>query len=175
MRSRSILSTLAAISALVVAFVVALSTEVPTHAQKDGFDQSAAQHSGAGLSTGLISLVPGQSARIAVVNVGGKEFQGEFLFVPLTEQGKATVPIRCNAFAAPGDAASAMFSHTGGANRIDLYAQVHIEENANDLENLVPSLQIIDDQTGRTVQLLSGSDLVSFRPIFNPTLPPPEN
>lgn len=126
----------------------------------------------AALSSGLFSLLPGQSVRVAAVNVGGKAINGQFLFVPVSEQGKAAVPIRCNWNPAPGDAAFDKFTHPGGVNRILMYVQIRVFEQAKDLEKLAPSLEIYNEQTGETVDLLSGSDFVSLRPIYIPPFAP---
>lgn len=140
------------------------------HAQKGANFQPSAQSSGgAALGTGLISLAPGQLVRVSAVNVGGKDIQLELLFVPVTEQGKAAVPIRCNWFASPGDAATDVFKHPGGTNVIQFYAQVRVRDDARDIEKLVPSLQIINEETGRMEQVLSGADFAAFRPIWVPT------
>jgi len=165
MKTRSLLPRLAAIPTLLVICAVVFTAALPAHTQSGDDSQSNAPSSdGAALGTGLISLVPGHSARVAAVNVGGKDIQGEFIFVPVTEQGKASVPIRCNWFAAPGDAASDTFTHPGGANVIQFYAQVRVRQDVKDLNEMVPSLQIFDDQTGKTEELLSGADFASFRP-----------
>jgi hypothetical protein len=166
-KTRKTIPRRATISASLAAFAL-LTTVFAGQMLKAGVKAAAQQNEGAGLSTGLVSLAPGQSARLAVVNVGGKDVSFEFIFVPVTEQGKSAVPIQCDAIVSSGNAASAKYGHPGGANAVEFYAQARVGENAGDLKDLVPSLQIIDDQTGRTEQLLSGSDFVSFRPIFNP-------
>lgn len=131
-------------------------------------ETNAPANDGAGLSTGLISLLPGQSVRVAAVNVGGKEINGEFLFVPVTEQGKAGVPIRCNLIVASGDAAFEKLTHPGGVNRMLLYVQIRVRQNRNDIKHIVPSLEIFDEQANRSIGLLHGSDFASIGPIFNP-------
>jgi hypothetical protein len=45
---------------------------------------------------------------------------------------------------------------------------VRVRENAQDLEKLVPSAQIINEEAGRPDHILSGADFASIRPIFVP-------
>jgi hypothetical protein len=170
MRTLRLLPRLAATVALLAAFAVVLLTTFNAQAEKGGDSQPSAQSSGgAALGTGLISLAPGQSVRVSAVNVGGKDIQLELLFVPVTEGGKAGVSIQCDLIVSPGDAATDVFQHPGGANVIQFYAQVRVRNDVKDLEKLVPSLQIINEETGMPTQVLSGFDFASIRPIWVPS------
>jgi hypothetical protein len=135
-------------------------------------DGQKAQNNGAGLSSGLITLLPGRSIRVSAVNIGRKAVPLELVFVPVSEQGKVSVPIRCDAMPASGDAAFDKFTHTGGVNRMLMYVQIRVRQNANDIDDLVPSVEIFNEQTGEVEHILSGADFYSFRPIFNPPFAP---
>jgi hypothetical protein len=162
----NVLPRLAAITTLLIVFAIIFATTFPAQAQKeDDNPPSAPGNGGAALGTGLISLLPGQSVRLAAVNVGGKSVPVELLVA----DAQGNVLILCNGFVAPGKAFFDKFTHPGGANRLDLYAQVRVRQNVKDIEDLVPSLQIVDDETGRTEHILSGADFASFRPIFVPS------
>jgi hypothetical protein len=159
-------SRLAAIATLLVIFALTFATTFPAQAQKeDDNPPSAPGNGGAALGTGLISLLPGQSVRLAAVNVGGKSVPVELLVA----DAQGNVLILCNEFVAPGKAFFDKFTHPGGANRLDLYAQVRVRQNVKDIEDLVPSLQIVDDETGRTEHILSGADFAGIRPIWVPS------
>lgn len=169
MKTCRLLPRLAATAALLAAFVVVFLAALQAQAQKGGDSQPSAQsNGGAALGTGLISLAPGQSVRVSAVNVGGKEIPLQLLFVPVTEQGKAGVSILCNEIVSPGDAATDVFQHPGGANVIQFYAQVRVRDDVKDIEELVPSLQIINGETGTPEHILSGFDFAGIRPIFVP-------
>jgi hypothetical protein len=169
MSTRRLFSRITATSTLLLAVAIVLVATFQAHAQKRGDIQPAAQSSGGvAVGTGLISFTPGQSVRVSAVNVGGKEIPLELLLVPVTEEGKVAVPIRCDAIVSPGDAATEGFKHPGGSNAIQFYAQIRVRQNVKDLEELVPSLQIIDDATGRLEQVLSGNDFAGIRPIWVP-------
>jgi hypothetical protein len=169
MKKYNVSSRLTVLTSLLVSLAVILAIIFTAQAQKGSDPEPAAQgQGGAAHGTGLISLAPGQAVRLAAVNIGGKTIQGEFLFVPVTEQGKVAVPIRCDLLASPGDASSMKISHPGGANVLQFYAQVRVYQNAKDVEELVPSLQIINEETGRMEQVLSGADFVEIRPIWVP-------
>ena len=170
MNTRRLFSRLAATTTLLLAVAVVLLTTLPARAQKPDDNQPALQSSGgAARGTGLISLAPGQSVRVSAVNVGGKDIPLELLFVPVTDEGKVAVPIQCDAIISPGNAATDVFNHPGGAKVIQFYAQVRVRQDVKDLEELVPSLQIVDDATGRLEQVLSGLDFASIRPIWVPS------
>jgi hypothetical protein len=154
--------------ALLVALAIVLAATVPTRAQKGGDNQSAAPNFAGGVSTGLISLLPGQSVRVATVTFGGSLINVEFLFVPVNEQGKAQVAILCDEFAAPGDAAFATFTHPGGANRMLMYVQIRVHDNPKDIEKLGPSVEIMDGTSNQPIEVLHGGDFTAFRPIFVP-------
>lgn len=128
----------------------------------EGGETSAPDNRGVALGSGLISLLPGQSARLAAVNGGRKEIPLELAFVPVTEQGKAGASILCDSTPAPGDVAFDKFTHPGGVNRALLYVQVRVRQNANDIKDLVPSVEIINEQTGAVEHILSGADFVGI-------------
>jgi hypothetical protein len=169
MKNRELFKRFATILSVVAVIALIVTTVLAAQTQKPNADKLTEQGKGGGLGTGLISLAPGQSVRVSAVNVGNKTIPVELIFVPVNEKGEYSVPIPCNAISSPGNAVFDKFTHPGGANRIDFYAQVRVEENAGDLDELVPSLQIIDDLTGETLQLLSGADFASFRPIWVPS------
>lgn len=124
----------------------------------------------AGYVSGLFSLLPGQSVRVSAVNMGKKAIPVEFVFIPVTDQGKAAVPILCNAAPAPGDAMIEKFAHPGGVNRMLMYVQIRVEK-ADDLKGLAPSLEVFDEQSapgGGPHFFLSGSDFAEIRPIWVP-------
>lgn len=159
---------LAAIACLIAGVSIAT---FQTHAQKGGDFQPSAQSSGgAALGTGLISLAPGQSIRLSAVNVGGKDITLNFIFVTVSEQGKLAGLIICpEVVASPGDAAIDEFKYPGGTNVVQFYVQVRVRDDARDVEKLVPSLQIVNEETGRMEHVLSGADFAAFRPIWVPT------
>jgi len=155
-----------------------LVSATATFAQKSQPEenQNAAQNSGgAALSTGLFSLAPGQSVRVAAVNFGDGSVRVKIVFFTVTDQGKLIAGFQYDARPAPGDAAFETFTHPGGANRMSLYVQIQVLEKPNDIKNIAPSLEIFDAQAGpgagpRT--LLSGGDFASFKPIVNPPFAP---
>jgi hypothetical protein len=120
----------------------------------------------------VISISPGQSVRLSVVNVGGKIVHGESILVPVPDKsakGPGGWPnfIRSKWTIASGDAQSDVFPYPGVSRGL-FYAQIRVQQDAGEVNNLVPSLEVVDDQTGATSKLLSGFDFVSFRPIFTP-------
>ena len=165
--TRSIKHRVAGIAMMSFVFAAVCATSPPA------FAQSAPISGGAGLSTGVISIAPGQSVRLSVVNVGGKVVHGESILVPVADKGgKVALPggaplVRSTWTVASGDAQSDVFPYPGVPHG-PFYAQIRVQQDAGELNSLVPSLQIVDDQTGTMRELLSGFDFVSFRPIFNP-------
>jgi hypothetical protein len=133
----------------------------------DGTEPAAA----AGLVSGLFSLAPGQSVRVAAVNMGKKAIPVEFVFVSVNEQGKVQNPIRCNATPAAGDAMIEKFSHTGGANRMLMYVQIRVRE-AKDLKDIAQSLEVFNEQPdlpgGGPHIFLSAAYFAEFCPIWAP-------
>jgi len=166
--TRNIKRRVAGVAMMSFVFAALCATSAPA------FAQTAQTPVGAGLSTGLISLSPGQSVRLSVVNVGGKVVHGESILVPVADKGgKVALPggaplVRSIWTVASGDAQSDVFPYPPSPGRSLFYAQIRVQQDAGELNSLVPSLQIVDDQTGATRELLSGFDFVSFRPIVNP-------
>ncbi|MDQ4121904.1 MAG: hypothetical protein M3209_10715 [Acidobacteriota bacterium] len=155
--------------------VLILTAAANSFAQEQKAKQTAQTNGGAALSTGVFSLASGRTLRISAVNAGGKTIPVEIYIVPISENGKAGNPIPFNAAPAPGDAALEKFTHPGGVNRISMYVQVRIREDVNDIKELVPSVEVVDEQTGRTEFVLSGTDFVSIRPIFIPPIAQQDN
>jgi hypothetical protein len=118
----------------------------------------------------VINLLPGQTLRVAAVNAGQKEIPLQIYIIPVSPQGKADVPIQCNLTPAPGDAAIDQFSIPDGTSNRLLYVQIRVQ-NAKDVEDLVPSLEVFNTQTGIPGPhfLLSGADFVEIRPIWVPS------
>ena len=172
MKTRNLVQRILAMSALVIALAVVVTATFRAQAQRQDEMKAAAPSSGgAALGTGVFSLLPGQTVRVAAVNVGGKEIPLQLYIIPVSEQGKLGVPIRCDLFAAPGDAAFESFTHPGGANRMLMYVQVRVRDNPNDINELVPSVEVFNAEAGIPGPhfLLSGGDFASFRPIWVPT------
>ncbi len=79
--TRNIKRRVAGVAMMSFVFTALCATSAPA------FAQIAQTPVGAGLSTGLISLSPGQSVRLSVVNVGGKVVHGESILVPVADRG----------------------------------------------------------------------------------------
>ncbi|HEY0458246.1 MAG TPA: hypothetical protein VGC97_03775 [Pyrinomonadaceae bacterium] len=134
----------------------------------DGTQPAAA----AGFVSGLFTLLPGQSVRVSAVNMGKKAIPVQIVFVPVGEQGKAGVSVLCDALPAPGDAAFDKYSIPDGtSNRQLMYVQIRVSD-AKDLENIVPSLEVFNEQPGTPGGphiFLSGADFAEIRPIWVPS------
>lgn len=171
MKTHRPIPRLVAMGALLVTCAVILVATLRVQAQKGGDNQSdAPSQGGAALGTGVFTLLPGQTVRVAAVNVGGKAIPLQLYIIPVTEQGKAGVPIQCNAMPAPGDAAFETFTNTN-PTRMLMYAQVRVREDPNDIKELVPSLEVFDEQNAGIPGphfLLSGDDFIGIRPIWVP-------
>lgn len=166
-----------AFSAILLATFIFLSVNPSAAQQTQNNDQERPNPTGdgtppaaAGFVSGLFALQPGQSVRVAAVNMNKKAVPVEFVFVPVGEQGKAQGAIPCNAAPAPGDAMIEKFTHPGGANRILMYVQIRVQD-AKDLKGIAPSLEVFNEQTnapGGPQIFLSGADFVEIRPIWVP-------
>ncbi len=119
-------------------------------------------------STGLVGIVPGQTARLSLWNKGEKAVLVRLQFVD--EEGK--VLIQCNGIIQPGKSAAEEFLHPGGVNRIELQAQFGTNEPRS-IGLLMPTLQVIDNATGATSWMIGPDGFTEFRPIFNPPLTAP--
>ena len=168
MKGQSFLSTFFAVMVFLAVITFQAFAQAPERPNPtgDGTQPAAA----AGFVSGLFSLAPGQSVRVAAVNMSKKAIPVEIVFVPVSEQGKAGVPIPCNWTPPAGDAMIEKFSHTGGANRMLMYVQIRVSD-AKDLKEIAPSLEVFNDQTnapGGPHIFLSGADFAEFRPIWVP-------
>jgi hypothetical protein len=170
MKTRNRFSKVFAAAALLTLALVAVTTAFVRAAPQEAKALAAPSQGGAALGTGVFTLLPGQTVRVAAVNVGGKAIPLQLYIIPVTEQGKVGVPILCNLMPAPGDAAFETFTNTN-PTRMLMYAQVRVREDPNDIKELVPSLEVFDEQnTGIPGPhfLLSGDDFVGIRPIWVP-------
>lgn len=170
MKNKKILSKLS-ISILMVTtlFIFPAANSFAQDTRKEA-EKSTAQSSGAALSTGLISLAPGQSIRVSAVNVGGKNTTLNFAFFTISEQGKLAGLVICpDMVVSPGNAAIDKFTHPGGNGRMMLYVQVRVYENPDDIKKLIPALEITDEQTGAIIGVLHSGDFAAFRPLWVPS------
>ena len=118
-----------------------------------------------GLTTGLIGIVPGQTARLAVWNKGKESVVVRFRFVDA--QGK--VLVERDAAVGPGKAEMQDFHHPGGVNRFEFQAQFGTN-SARQIGLLVPTLNVIDEPTGGTSWMLGPEDFTGFRLVPVPGL-----
>jgi hypothetical protein len=123
---------------------------------------SAGSGSGAGLSSGLIGITAGQTARLSVWNAGDKDVALRLLFI----DGDSKILILCTSIVHPGQSFSDDFQWPCCA-RVELHGEIRVD-NKQELDSLTPSLQVIDDQTGKTVVAFGANDFVRFGPIFHP-------
>lgn len=169
MRSKDFLSMFFGSAVLLAALTLQTFAQQPERPNPtgDGAEPAAA----AGLVSGLFSLAPGQSVRVSTVNMGKKAIPLEFVFVPVSEQGTADVPIRYNRMPAAGDAMIEKFSHPGGVNRLLMYVQIRVPD-IKELKNIAPSLEVFNEQInapgGGPHIFLSGADFTEIRPIWVP-------
>lgn len=169
MKTRSPIQRILVITTLVVALAVVVTATFRAQAQRQDDIKAEAQSSGgATLGTGVFSLLPGQTVRVAAVNVGGKEIPLQLYVTPVSEQGKRGVSILCDATPAPGDAAFETFTNAN-QTRMLMYVQVRVRDNPNNINELVPSVEIIDGTSNLPAELLSGGDFTAFRPIWVPS------
>jgi hypothetical protein len=149
MKEKEFLSKFVVIALLAAATLILAN---PASAQQTaGSDQNRPNPTGdgtaaAGFVSGVFSLMPGQSVRVAAVNTGEKAIPVEIVFVPISEQGKAGTSIQCNETPAPGDAMIEKYSIPDGtSNRTLMYVQIRFQ-NASDLKTIAPSLEVFDEQ-----------------------------
>lgn len=125
----------------------------------------------AGYVSGVFRALPGQSVRVSAVNAGKKAVSLEIVFIPVSEQGKAGVSVLCDATPAPGDAAIEKITIPDGTSNRLMYVQIRVE-NANDLKDLAPSLEVFNEQTGPGSGphfFLGGNGFAEIRPIWVPS------
>jgi hypothetical protein len=127
------------------------------------------QQAGYGKTTGLVGIVQGQTARLAVWNKGDEAVLTRLQFV--NEQGK--VEFLCDVVIPPGKAEMENFSITDGTSRrVELQAQFGTNEKRS-IGLLMPTLQIIDDKSGATVGIIGPEHFAEFRPVWMPALVAP--
>ena len=177
MKNSRFLSKMPVLAAvLAISFIFTANNSFAQNLQKEAEKSEAQSSGGAALSTGLLSLQPGQKIRVSAVNAGDKNVTLNFGIVYVTDQGKIAGLMMCpDVVVAPGDAAIDVFPHPGGENRTLAYVQIRVREDAKDIEALVPSLEIFNEQTGISTGFLHGSDFTGIRPIFNPPLWSPQD
>ena len=124
----------------------------------------------AGYVSGLFSLAPGQTVRVSAVNMGKNAIPLQIVFVPVSEQGKAGISIQCDATPAPGDAAFEKMTITDGTSRRLMYVQIRLQR-ANDLNDIVPSLEVFSEQPGAGGPhfFLGSGGFTEIRPIWVPS------
>jgi hypothetical protein len=117
-----------------------------------GYAAASPDKGATGFTTGLVGIVRGQTARLALWNKGDEAVFTRLQFVD--EQGK--VLIFCNEIIQPGKVATETFSIADGtSNRLEFQAQYApgfsggiTPTQAKLIGLLVPTLQVIDDATG---------------------------
>lgn len=176
MKKKEYLSRFSIIPIFLAALILVSANQISAQPQNnqnrpnptgDGTEPAAA----AGYVSGIFSLLPGQSVRVSAVNMQKKAIPVEIVFVPVSEQGKAGLSIRSNATPAPGDAAIEKFTIPDGTSRILMYVQIRVQ-NANDLKDIAPSLEVFNEQIGPGGGphfFLGSNGFAEFRPIRVPS------
>ncbi len=166
LQSNALVSSFAPALLAIALLLLATPARAQEQTQQDTAREMAnAVTKSSGHVSGLIGIVQGQAIRVGAVNMADHEIR--FQLVLVDAQGK--VQLLCNEIVSAGKAVFDDFKHPGGVNRIELFAQVRTA-NEQDIKQLVPSLEVIEIQNGRTTVAYSGADFFSFRPIFNPPL-----
>lgn len=143
MTKRNTLSKIIGGAALLIALAVGLSTAV---AARTGQREAAAQSdNGATYFIGLLRVAPNRSARIAVVNHGDQDIPVELALV--NAEGK--VLLQCNGSVVSGKGFADVLDTTGQPLPTDLYARYRTNKKG-DLADLSLTLQVIDNETGKT-------------------------
>ena len=158
MKKRSLILTLALLSATsfdALAKIGHVTFPVPMVSDEKGF----------GFTSGVVGIVEGQTVRLTVWNKSDKPILARLQFID--DQGK--VLFLCNAVIDAGKAAAENFNHTGGVNRVNLLAQFATIES-KEIGLLVPTFQVIDDQSGANAWMFGQEGFTEIRPIFNPPL-----
>ena len=123
---------------------------------------------GFGFTSGVVGIVEGQTARLTVWNKSDKPILARLQFID--DQGK--VLFLCNAVIDAGKAAAENLNHTGGANRVNLLAQFGTIES-KEIGLLVPTFEVIDNQSGANAWMFGQEGFTEIRPIFVPPLVAP--
>ncbi|HET8675853.1 MAG TPA: hypothetical protein VFO63_08715 [Blastocatellia bacterium] len=94
----------------------------------------------------------GNAARLSVVNTLDRAVQVEISF--LDADGK--VMILCDNIVSAGKSFSEDLQHTGDAVRLELRGVVREAANRKESEAIILSLQVFDDETGKTTLVIGG-------------------
>src|SRR5215203_5202904 len=121
------------------------------------------------LTTGLIGIVDGQTARLTVYN---KSEQDELVRLQFVDTN-SKVLILCDSVVKSGKVLSEEFKHPGGVNRIELRAEI-LSNTRGIIGVLAPSLQIIEGGSGKTTLFVDSSGFAEFRALPVPPLVWPE-
>lgn len=162
MKIQSKLTKMFVIPSLLTAAII-LSMAFPVRAQKAS---PQIQDNGFIYSTGLIGIKPGQIIRLAAANEGNLTIPFQFRIV----DDKGLPLFLCNEIALPGNAVYRDFEYTGDAIRIEVNGQVRVGSN-KELQELAPSVQVIDAASGKNVSVLSSGKFRSFSSVYNPPTP----
>jgi len=158
MKKRSLILT------ITMALVLLPASSFNAYAQKERATiYSAGSGSGAGLSSGMIGITAGQTARLSVWNGGDKDVALRLLMI----DGDGKVLILCTSIVHPGQSFSDDFHWPCCGGRVEFHGEIRVDDKS-DLDSLAPSLQVIDDQSGKTTVSYGANDFVRFGPIFHP-------
>ena len=147
------------LSAALISWLMA--TSQPARAESDDNAKS--------LTTGVIGIVEGQTARLTVYNKGERDELVRLQFVDT----ESKVLILCNSVVKSGKVLSEEFKHPGGVNRIELRAEI-LSNTRGIIGVLAPSLQIIEGGSGKTTLFVDSSGFAEFRALPVPPLVWPE-
>jgi hypothetical protein len=143
---------------LTMALVLLPALLLSAFAQKERVTtDSAGSGSGAGLSSGMIGIGAGQTARLSVWNGGDKAVQVQLRFI----DGDGKVLFLSDSLVPPGQSFSDKFTNPGG-DRLELRGEIRVDtQQGSDV--LTPSLQVIDDLSGWDQVVLGSCDFKSVK------------
>ena len=122
----------------------------------------AGSGSGAGLASGMTNMVPGQTARLSVWNAGDKDVALRLLIIDGDGKILLLAPITVGS-----GKASVQDFHWPCCGAVQVHGEIRVDSK-QDLDGIAPSLQIIDDATGKSSAQYGPNDFVRFGPIFHP-------
>jgi hypothetical protein len=152
---------------IAVALVAAaMAIGILPHARAEKYDQRRAY----GLASGPAGIVAGQIAIIGVLNTGDEDALVRLQF--MDSNGK--VLIFCNAIAGAGKTIFETLKISDGtSNRVEFHAEV-IANSKQEIKALVPSVQILENETSKTSLFVDRGGFAEFRGVPNPPLVPPD-